>query len=187
MTKEFSPDRLDIKAFTQAGARLSGHDALLQYQRLAQEAQGLHPDLQVDWSADGQLRTSYGMAGQSWLQVHAQATVPMLCQRCLRPVDVSLTIDRAFRFVADEKTAEELDNDSEEDLLVFSREFNLRELIEDELLMELPVVPRHEVCPETLPMQASDVDFEQAMADKPNPFAALAGLSQAKGLKNNAL
>lgn len=180
MSKEFLPDRLDIKAFTQAGARLTGNDTLLKYQRLAQEAQGLHPDLHVIWSAQGQLRTSYGMAGQSWLHLQVQATVPMQCQCCLRPVDVALTIDREFRFVADEKTAEELDNDSQEDLLVFSREFALRELIEDELLMELPVVPRHAVCPEALPMQASDADFEQATADKPNPFAALAGLGKPK-------
>ena len=38
MTKEFNPDRLDAKAFVQAGARLAGHDSLLKYERLAQEA-----------------------------------------------------------------------------------------------------------------------------------------------------
>jgi uncharacterized protein len=29
MTKEHSPDRLDVKAFAQAGGHLSGHDTLL--------------------------------------------------------------------------------------------------------------------------------------------------------------
>ena len=47
MTKEHSPDRLDVKAFAQAGAHLSGHDTLLRYQRLAEEARGLHPDLEM--------------------------------------------------------------------------------------------------------------------------------------------
>ena len=36
---------------------------------------------------------------------------------------------------------------SEEDLLALSREFDLHELIEDELLMALPVVPKHDECP----------------------------------------
>ena len=53
MTKEFSPQRLDVKAFAQAGGRLAGHDSLLKYERLAQEAKGLHPDLLVDWEAVG--------------------------------------------------------------------------------------------------------------------------------------
>ena len=51
MTKEFSAHRLDVKAFAQAGGRLSGHESLLKYERLAQEAKGLHPDLKVDWEA----------------------------------------------------------------------------------------------------------------------------------------
>jgi uncharacterized protein len=91
-------------------------------------------------------------------------------------VDVPLDVDRWFRFVADETTAEALDDDSEEDLLALSRDFSLHELIEDELLMALPVVPRHEVCPSEVPMNSSDEDFEAANAERPNPFAALAGI-----------
>ena len=176
MTKEHSPDRLDVKAFAQAGAHLSGHDTLLKYQRLAEEAKGLHPDLRVDWMADGELRTSHGMDGQVWLRLKASATLPMSCQRCLHTVDVPLEVEREFRFVADEATAEALDNDSEEDLLALSREFNLRELIEDELIMALPVVPRHDECPVDVPLESSDEDFEEASAQKPNPFAALTSL-----------
>ena len=176
MTKEHSPDRLDVKAFAQAGAHLSGHDTLLKYKRLAEEAQGLHPDLRVDWAADGEVRTTHGVGGQVWLRLKASATLPMTCQRCLHSVDVPLEVEREFRFVADEATAEALDGDSDEDLLALSREFDLRELIEDELLMALPVVPRHEECPTDVTLASCDEDFEQASADKPNPFAALAGL-----------
>lgn len=176
MTKEHSPDRLDIKAFAQAGGHLSGHDSLLKYKRLAEEAKGLHPDLLVDWQADGEIRTVAGLGAQVWLRLKVHATVPMQCQRCLGPVDVPLDIDREFRFVADEATAEALDDECEEDLLVLSREFDLRQVIEDELLMELPVVPRHEECPTTVPLSSSDEDFEEANNQKPNPFAALASL-----------
>lgn len=180
MTKEHSPDRLDVKAFAQAGAHLSGHDSLLKYERLASEAKGLHPDLLVDWQAHGEVRATHGIGGQIWLHLTVRALFPMTCQRCLTTVDVPLEVDREFRFVADEATAEALDDDSEEDLLALSREFNLRELIEDELLMALPVVPRHEECPTAVPLASTDEDFEEANAQKPNPFAALASLRKGK-------
>lgn len=176
MTKEFSPDRLDVKAFAQAGGHLAANDSLLKYERLSQEAKGLHPDLHVHWQADGELHAEAGGPGQVWLHLSVRATLPMQCQRCLTSVDVPLEVDRSFRFVADEATAEALDDESEEDLLALSREFHLRALIEDELLMELPVVPSHEVCPEAVSLQSSDEDFEEASAQKPNPFAALAAL-----------
>ena len=178
MTKDYSPERLDVKAFIQACARLAGHETLLTYERLAQEAKGLHPALRVDWEAQGELRPAVAGVGASqlWMHLTVHATFPMQCQRCLTPVDVPLDVDRWFRFVADEATAEALDDDAEEDLLAISREFSLHELIEDELLMALPVVPRHEVCPTKVPMSVGDEDFEAASAQKPNPFAALAGL-----------
>ena len=145
MTREFFPQRLDVKAFAQAGGRLAGHDSLLKYERLAQEAKGLHPDLLVDWEATGEIRTALGGIGQVWLHIKVRASFPMECQRCLTPVDVPLEVDREFRFVADEATAEALDDESEEDLLALSREFDLHELIEDELLMALPVSHRQAV------------------------------------------
>lgn len=180
MTKEHSPDRLDVKAFAQAGGHLSGHDTLLKYARLVEEAKGLHPDLRVDWAADGEVRSTHGIGGQVWLRLKASASMPLICQRCLQPVDVPLEVDREFRFVADEATAEALDDESEEDLLALSREFNLRELIEDELLMAVPLVPRHDECPVPVQLASSDEDFEEASASAPNPFAALAGLRKDK-------
>ena len=188
MTKEYSPDRLDIKAFAQAGARLQGNDTLLKYERLAHEAQGLHPDLHVIWQARGELRAgaadpdadTKGQPAQPWLHLTVQAALPMLCQRCLTPVEVPLEVDRWFRFVADEATAELLDDDAEEDLLGISREFNLRELIEDELLMGLPLVASHEECPVAVVMASSSEDFDAAEEEKPNPFASLSNFKADK-------
>lgn len=181
MTKEFRPDRLDVKAFVLAGASLQGHESLLKFERLAQEAKGLHPDLRVDWQAHGEWRRETGNeTGQLWLHLQVQASFPMICQRCLGPVDVPLEVDRWFRFVADEATAEALDEQTEDDLLVLSREFDLHELIEDELLMALPLVPRHDECPTAVRMASSDEDFEAASAARSNPFAALASLRVGK-------
>ena len=51
-----------------------------------------------------------------------------------------------------------------------------RELIEDELLLAMPIVPRHEVCPEPLVATVDELPDDPA----PNPFAALAALKTTK-------
>ena len=72
------------------------------------------------------------------------------------------------------------DDGSEEDLLALSRSFDLIELVEDEVLMELPVAPRHEICPEPVPMSVSDPDFDPATEGEKNPFSVLQRLRSGK-------
>ncbi len=171
MHKEFSPERLDILAFAHAGATLSGHDTLQKYERLAQESQAPGPDLVVNWQATGEWRATVGNAGSAWLRLQAQATLPLVCQRCMGPMQLPLAVDRWFRFVADETIALAEDDEAEEDLLVMAHDFNLHALIEDELLMALPVVARHDQCPVQVPMAVADADFDAAETIRPNPFA----------------
>lgn len=180
MTREFLPDQLDIKAFTQVNGVLAGHDSLLRYERLARESQGLHPDLIVDWRAEGFVRQEADGSVQYMIHLKVAATLPLQCQRCLQPVDLLLEVNRNFRFVQNETIAESLDEHSEDDVLVISREFNLRELIEDELVMEIPLVPAHVVCPVPVSLKLQDEGFEAAIEQKPNPFAALSNLRTLK-------
>ncbi len=76
---------------------------------------------------------------------------------------------RSFRFVADEATAEALDEECDEDLLALSREFDLRELIEDELLMACPWCHATRSALTSVPLASSDDDFEAANSRKTQP------------------
>ena len=104
--------------------------------------------------------------------------LPLTCQRCLGPVEMPVSIERSFRFVATEELAAAQDEESEEDVLVLSRDFHLLDLIEDELLMSLPVVPKHEVCPVAVKLQVADADFVDEPVEKANPFALLEQLKK---------
>ncbi len=203
MHKDFSPTRLDVAAFAEQQSSLTGADdglaALQKYERLAQDWQGLEPDaiaaISVHWQAQGSMQHGPGTTREVWLTLQAKAHLQQTCQRCLQAVGVPVEIERSYRFVADEATAERDDAEVEEDLLVTSRQFNLQDLVEDELLMELPLVALHEVCPVQLPTQAVSPGFEEpavpstAGADapslgssgKPNPFAVLASLKLPPG------
>jgi len=179
MKRQFTPQRLDVQAFADDAATLEGRTGLQALARLAAEAQGGAGDRQVQWSARGELRNAGHVQPAVWMHLEASCLIPMTCQRCLEPLEVALRVDRAFRFVADETTAAALDDEVEEDLLAISRSFDLLELLEDELLMELPAVPRHDVCPAPVKLSVQDAHYEEAVPD--NPFARLKALKREGG------
>lgn len=177
MATRLLPDRLDLRHLAQSGDTLEGDDALSLLTRLAAETSGADAR-QVRWTARAEWRRAAEVPGAKavqapvlWLHLSASTELPLTCQRCLTPVVEPLTVDRWFRFVADEATADTEDEDSEEDVLVFQPAFNLLELVEDELIMALPLVPMHEVCPTVLPTSAGPA-LQDARA-RPNPFAVL--------------
>ncbi len=180
MPKEFIAQRLDVKAFAEEAGQLSGAGTVGAFERLMAETQGRGASQPVAWSVQGELRNPRKVQPEVWLHLQADTVLSLTCQRCLAPVDVPVSVDRSFRFVADEATAETEDEDAEEDVLALSRAFDLPALVEDELLMELPLVPQHDTCPEPVKLSAQDADFEQE-AERPNPFAALAKLKGGPG------
>ena len=180
MSSEFDPRRLNIPAFAQAGATLSATDLLSKYERLLLETESLGGDREVHWLVRGEQQTDASGHARVWLHLEAEVSLPLICQRCLEPADIELSVVRDFRFVDTEEQAEAEDEEAEEDVLVLSRDFDLLALVEDELLMELPLVPRHAVCPGDVKLAVRDADFDAASAAKPNPFAALAGLKGGK-------
>lgn len=138
-----------------------------------QETKGLGAENIVDWSVRAESLTDQSGQPQAWLHLEVELDLPLICQRCLGTVNEHGRIQRSYRFVDTEAQAEQQDDESEEDLLVISRDFDLVALIEDEVLMDMPVVPRHELCPVAIQLTTADSGFE-ATSVKPNPFSALA-------------
>ncbi len=192
-----NPQRLDVAKFARAGASLAGEEPLESFLRLSEgtcapvdEVVGL-----VSWGATGSHREVLGGAPELRLRLQAQTTIWLNCQRCLQPMAVNLRIDRTFRFARSDDEAAELDEASEdEDFLALGRPLDLPSLVEDELIMALPIVPRHEACPQPLlppevpgaalsltPAGAEGMgpdEDEQQASDRPHPFAVLGALKR---------
>lgn len=169
---------LDVKAFAKAQMHLEGETPVVELERLAADCVG-ELTAHVAWSLQGAVQPDASGKDAVWLHLEAKATVPLTCQRCLHPVPVELLIEQDFRFVADEATALAEDDESEEDLLVLEDHFDALALMEDELLMALPLVPMHPAC---LSEQVPTSKEEEAILAqaKPNPFAVLASLKTPK-------
>ena len=176
MEKKLDTQHLDVVAFARDGLRLQGEGALADWPRLAEEQHGdtVAPG-QLQWLLQGRAVAQSGAPDKLWLDLKASLMLSMQCQRCLSPVLEAVQAERSFLFVADEAAAQALDDEVEDDVLVISRDFDAMALVEDELILSLPLVPLHEVCPETLPMSVADPAFEAA-AERPNPFGVLAAM-----------
>lgn len=181
--RDFQPGHLDVAAFAQDGAQLSGRWPLAALPRLAAS---LHPEAapaaqdEVEWRARGERRQGPGLEKEVWLHLEARARLVLECQRCLGALDTPLEVRRAFRFVPGEDQAAALDAESEDDVLALTRSLDLQALVEDELLLALPLVPRHDACPDPLPMSAGEAAAQDA--ERPSsPFEALRSLKRSGG------
>ena len=167
-----------MQAFAQAGEPLLACTPLQQLERLASETQGLTAETTVQWQTRGELRPRASADDEVWLHLDARADVPMVCQRCMATVVVPIDVDQWYRFVATEDIAMAQDDECEEDLLVMAPQFDLLALVEDELLMALPLVPMHESCPAPPAFSTEPLAESEPESEKPHPFAALAVLKK---------
>lgn len=103
------------------------------------------------------------------LRLRVDGDVMLQCQRCLEPLPHRIEADATITLFTDEARLEAAcDEDEELDGIMAEEEFDVLALIEDEVLLGLPLAPRHDEC--------RPAALEKARADKPNPFAVLAGL-----------
>ncbi len=173
------PKRLDLRRLAGEQAQIEGEMDQSSCLRLVGSVLPLADALPpaVRWVAQGMTRPVRGGEPEIWLHLRAETRVGLLCQRCLQPLNEALVVDRRFRFVTDEDEAVRLDEDSDDDVLALPARLDLFGLIEDELILALPIVPRHDSCP--LPLHLGDTGAAAeaaAPAERPNPFAALAAL-----------
>ncbi len=162
-----SAHQVDAFEFCRLDEQLSGTTPVADFARLTTETADRGGEIR--WSFAGGRHSK----GFPQLTMVVEGEVSLLCQRCLssyRQPLASTTVLVMARDEADaDETEERLDDDSI-DVIVGSASLDLLQLVEDEVLLSLPLSPRHESCPGEVPT---------AVSDKPDsPFAVL------KTLKN---
>jgi uncharacterized protein len=113
------------------------------------------------------IRFSRDSQGRPQVAGHLDAILWQVCQRCLQPVAVAVNTDMRLVLVQGLDEAANLD-DHLDPLLAGAGGVNLRDLLEDELLLALPDVARHADC-------SAWHDDDETVSEEPkvNPFSIL--------------
>jgi len=108
---------------------------------------------------------------------HIETTLQLKCQRCMDNMPYAVDIDFKLGFVQNDAQMERLPDEFEPFLLT-TNENHLPDMLEDELLLALPLVPVHEFdCSDYLQKQISEQKTEvEPVEKKENPFSSLKDL-----------
>lgn len=120
-------------------------------------------------------RAQFGLAGE-WpiVQLALEADVVMSCQRCLKPVRRRVASQSQLVFAPED--APELPGDYEA-IGGDPRMVDFAALVEDELLLGLPLIPRHEADEKCTPPGGGEiVNGETQATEMRRPFAGLRDL-----------
>jgi uncharacterized protein len=102
---------------------------------------------QLQCSTEGleyHLRGERAGNGKPCLRLSVRGSVEVLCQRCLDPIRVPIAIDAELQLAESPREISEADD--EIDRVLASRNMSVGWLVEDEVILALPMVPRHEEC-----------------------------------------
>lgn len=178
------PSRIEPFKWAEQGYNWAGQVPLSRFARIASEATvpAGQPDTdELMVNVDCRLYMD-DYQRVAWLDGTLSATVPMTCQRCLEPVEVPVATQVHLALLTDENQASRLDEDA--DFVILSEEqvvhgvddvqtIDLIELLEDELLLSVPISPRHDACEN---QHQPVVEDEPEQIKRDNPFEALASL-----------
>lgn len=121
-------------------------------------------------------------AGHRRIHGSVQAQVNVVCQRCLEPMALRLEEPLCLALVSSEAMARELPDNMDPWLMTPDNdELLTSDIIEDQLILAMPVVSRHQQCSAGSPAQQKLDELQKAAdtvsdAGTQNPFAVLARL-----------
>ena len=159
---------ITIDPYKSAQRRLvcSGVYNLLEMNRLLAVSESRSEQVKVDAKFDVDERGLVVISGTG------SALVALTCQRCTETFEQLLEVNFSFSPVKNVEEADELPSYYDAIELNENGEVNLLELVEDELLLIIPLIPRHELkdCQATADSVWGELPEE---LDKPNPFDVL--------------
>jgi uncharacterized protein len=166
-----TPDFLDPWQFADLEKRISGTRLLASFPRLSQAL------ADTAGQAEYELKFSRDEKRRACINGFVKATLTLQCQRCLGLLAWPVHAEINLIAVAGLEEAERLP-ETVEPLLLTEARMCVSDLLEDELLLSLPQVPKHGPGECATDNRKTDrlATGEEGSAQTPNPFAKLAEL-----------
>jgi uncharacterized protein len=148
--------------------------------RVAEEVSAVIGGDGFHWDVQTHFEPSPGSDPHQIMDLGLKGRLHLTCQRCLQGCAVDLDEKRRFIFLATESQADDYPvEDEDQEPLVASQQFNLLETIEDEILLSIPLIPKH---PEGFCEPHASVFEEEGEGDAPaereNPFNILKNMKK---------
>jgi uncharacterized protein len=163
---------------------LVGTETAIDFQiPLAELPRVSHELIGKDGEASGRVRFSRHL-GQAVADLDVKAAPEVVCQRCMQPMRWPMNVKSRIALVSDYDAANRVP-DGMEVFLVEADSVSVRDLVDEEIMLALPHVPRHEEGSDCagramkLPGQEADAE-EAAAAQVQKPFAQLGELLKRK-------
>lgn len=167
--KSVIPKRTKASAAVAHATRFDGRLAVEELPRLQAALMGAGAELKVD------LKLS-SPEGISQIEGRIDGLLPLQCLRCERVFEWPLALSLDLRLVSNEEEERRLLQDADP-YWVQDDELPLHQLIEDEVLLDLPMLPRCAVCEAKVQQAPSPQEPGEAPVPerRESPFAALKG------------
>jgi uncharacterized protein len=159
--------------FARLGGCLSGRLDVASMPRLRAELR------EEDGAVCYEVRGFLNQKGVPALEVSVSGEVRLSCQRCLGLVAQQVSSKRTLVFLSGlDEFAPMIDEDESEDVVPNVQRLDLRELIEEEVLLSLPISARHAElqCDENAMPQPAQRNEQQSSPE--SPFAVLGALKR---------
>jgi uncharacterized protein len=173
MNQGLFPVRVDTLQSVDKGTVYSGSIDVSELERLQ--------DFLQDKRGQSQVEIKFGRDEQGipLLSGHCQAQVRMTCQRCMNPVEVELSTDFELGIAFSDEQAKHLPKQYEP-VIAERNDIELLPVIEDELILSLPMYAYHTECDENeLVTKAEEVVPVPVETEAPNnPFSVLEQLKK---------
>jgi uncharacterized protein len=132
------------------------------------------------WEVETYFENSPGSEPHQILELGLKGRLHLVCQRCLQDCAVDLDEKRRFFLVNSEAEADDYPlEDEEQEPLVASQQFDLLGTIEDEVLLSIPLIPKHpeDFC-EPHASVFGDEKGDEPLDEKENPFNILKNMKK---------
>lgn len=145
MSSQVLPRTVSVRRAAQAGSELRGDVDLASMPRVAAAVLGANSPLEVS------LVFGESDTGKRTVRASVDGVVQLECQRCLQPVDVALAARSFLTVVAHDEEAKARIRDVDP-LIVPGDELDVIGLLEEEILLALPIVALHDTdCTAAMP------------------------------------
>ena len=160
------PDQFEPMGLAEAGRDFRGEIAIEALPRLADYLAQSTGQLAVELSFKIDERLVRALTGK------LSGQLDLICQRCLGKMDFPLNLQFQLGIVCSEAEADELP-ESYEILLVDGEPIALSQILEDEIILALPIISKHD---DAVQCKGSAVTHKPE-SQKANPFAILKQLN----------